>query len=1754
MNFVHQRSDEDGNDDDEDDGSEIDGGWQHFDNAENLQDPLRPTSIFHQSKKSKDEAHPIYNLKPILKRKDSLETNIFHQPKAPILPPILKKRDSLSNEINICSTTNANPTVLGNNASVQLKPLSILKNRQQKDSYSFDENTFNNHWSLANEDYQHQQLKPILKKKSWSIDDKFDAVNLVSMSNTSTISNNEVKGILKSSDKTNSSFRSSLPKNQIDRNLIACNNHDNLAEFSSIKTIANKTDVNRTLKSILKSSTNRNRSNSLSPCTSLGSMIENDLDREITTLNYRKRASLGNDDPTTMKLSDCEFFRRILNINTENDVIDVQNDEKNNFSVDDHPASSVSIRSKPKPILKKKSNESFETSASFVMENQKKITGSDNNSYDDDDDDIEDHGKETRMLSTASTPTAASPSSSSSSSSSSSLMASPSTKLRCANSSSSSSSSSVSYRNKSRPKSCFVYGRNEYNIAIVDDEDDDVLDHDYNNSASLSDDNNNNNNNSKTNSSSARTLISERLALLKQNGEEGWKNRIRKDDHRSTIIKPNVIANRLSSLMESQSQWRNRVPEKDARKFTVAAKLDQIKSVTTDTTSSISSLSTSKIMASNKPNQDKMKLRDTPKKLGLIGSSLTEKKLGSISSKLNSVLSADKSPFSSPVKTRKESRKSDIAEESVTRNENLLLDSKASSRIVEESALSSKATISILRPDDEESFGSFFGLDSNLIDQILNSKSTEQSDQVNNPKLDLIGEDSTSIRLLSTNRKARVQAPKRRAASGRNPMKSLQKASIVIDSYQNEPVKISPSSSSKFPQSVSQQQSSSSSLSAIKNTPPNSKFAISALAGLASSEDFKAVSNKLRNSSTQNNGLARNDSWRTYDLKNSLQTRMLLLIKGRRKAPIRLIEPSWKLLNSIDSFILVTKESIYAYLGKFSNIIERTKCLEISELIRKRKDLCFRSINNPVIQIDCQHLDEKITTIHDRLLPLIEKLDYNEGTDREEFDRRFSKPIDFNLDDDDEFYEESINYSNLIYKCVLDEKSTDLNHKADLVHLENICGRSPRHQILQNDQALIFDYGSEMYVWFGKNVSNSLRKKTVEAAKDLWLKGYDYSQCESNPFGTECPPKSNQRPDWCWFIRVHHNMEPILFKDKFFNWPAFTLNRSEAKPQPNKVPEKKGHRVVKKDLSAQLNLFPVDVETDMINSVPSLPSLTLEFISLGRGAGDTISDEDGLPVKVVSLDWQCFYLDENGQQIELNQSDRNYLCSGESYYIRWKYRLTRISRNLKTGGESRFSEDHGGRDRLCYFVWQGKHAKNTKIGLTALNSVEKLRKEGASQIYIEQGREDPVFLRIFQGALVIQSGQRKDIIYASNKQKIYRMFMLNDTESSEEFLVELDLTFKNLRSRMCYIFINPGDAKSKIYLWFGCKTSDAKRSSTRMFLQSIILKDKSKEFGFIPNDLDNSDKIDIEEIEEGKESLHFMEIFNSTTPSSPVSTLKRSSKSNLQRDVYFSLLDDQRPYGFQLRLFQFISSSERIFEVHEIVPSYLPSKNDEKIIISYPFVQSDLYERAKNRPTFFLIDAHYEVFLWESKFPFYYNETKSNRNAVNDLEEDRDKLIDIEKELRLESNQITGFMNQLWLAERKCSLESTLAYCHAKNPAEPPKSYVVSAGLEPNSFCSLFPTWIYNDDAAKLHIQDGRKPNEQILVQEVLSQIQDVNDSVYSYEYLKRRPLPEGINVLCLESYLSDEEFESVFQMNREEFYSLPTWKQKIIKQEKELF
>lgn len=54
---------------------------------------------------------------------------------------------------------------------------------------------------------------------------------------------------------------------------------------------------------------------------------------------------------------------------------------------------------------------------------------------------------------------------------------------------------------------------------------------------------------------------------------------------------------------------------------------------------------------------------------------------------------------------------------------------------------------------------------------------------------------------------------------------------------------------------------------------------------------------------------------------------------------------------------------------------------------------------------------------------------------------------------------------------------------------------------------LVFDFGSEMYVWTGKQVPFAQRKVGLRLAQELWNKGYDYTDCEVNPFSplhSEC--------------------------------------------------------------------------------------------------------------------------------------------------------------------------------------------------------------------------------------------------------------------------------------------------------------------------------------------------------------------------------------------------------------------------------------------------------------------------------------------------------------------------------------------------------------------------------------------------------------------------------------------------------------------------
>ena len=58
----------------------------------------------------------------------------------------------------------------------------------------------------------------------------------------------------------------------------------------------------------------------------------------------------------------------------------------------------------------------------------------------------------------------------------------------------------------------------------------------------------------------------------------------------------------------------------------------------------------------------------------------------------------------------------------------------------------------------------------------------------------------------------------------------------------------------------------------------------------------------------------------------------------------------------------------------------------------------------------------------------------------------------------------------------------------------------------------------------------------------------------------------------------------------------------------------------------------------------------------------------------------------------------------------------------------------------------------------------------------------------------------------------------------------------------------------------------------------------------------------------------------------------------------------------------------------------------------------------------------------------------------------------------------------------------------------------------------------------------------------------------FSLNVLKQRPLPEGVDPARLETYLGDEEFKKIFKVDKEQFATLPLWKQTKAKKEVGLF
>lgn len=587
---------------------------------------------------------------------------------------------------------------------------------------------------------------------------------------------------------------------------------------------------------------------------------------------------------------------------------------------------------------------------------------------------------------------------------------------------------------------------------------------------------------------------------------------------------------------------------------------------------------------------------------------------------------------------------------------------------------------------------------------------------------------------------------------------------------------------------------------------------------------------------------------------------MLLHIKGRTHIQTRLVEPTYKSLNNGDCFILIAGNQLYRYIGNYANVIEKSRSKNICYYIIENKDLGCSATKEIVINDGGGGIRRHTT----------------------EFWKILGKPDDYQIpdsghSDEDDLFETCLIETNMTYEFCDDT----------LIPIEKYWGSIPKVEMLNTKKVLVFNFGSEVYVWNGKSASSDSKRAALRLAQELFSDEYDYEMCELNPINysqfagdrikNNKLEKFGKLPEWCILAKITQFMESILFKEKFADWPEYERDD------------------LKKDYllsgcgGEDKQFVPLD-GLKLFNGEPyTEPNLILENSNLGRGNfyydTDTMRHFDILTKSIVKWRINEFNYDS------IEETSYGHFYSSESYIIRWIYQISVTVREL-SGQVSKRSTV--GRDRTVYFCWQGTMASANEKGAAALLTVE-LDKEKGAQMRLSQGDEPTAFLRLFK-IMFIHLG-RKDFI-ERNKCK-WRLFLLTGNDFHETILMEINCNIQQLRSRTSLLLINGklGD----IIIWHGCKS--LKHTIDLAGKVSEDIKNNCCKELFT----ENVTNINITEVTEGTESDDFY------------TALGVVQKEMDHRKLYYSLLNSNELYNFTPRIFHLSSTNNGKFEGVEIL-------------------------------------------------------------------------------------------------------------------------------------------------------------------------------------------------------------------------------------------
>ena len=497
---------------------------------------------------------------------------------------------------------------------------------------------------------------------------------------------------------------------------------------------------------------------------------------------------------------------------------------------------------------------------------------------------------------------------------------------------------------------------------------------------------------------------------------------------------------------------------------------------------------------------------------------------------------------------------------------------------------------------------------------------------------------------------------------------------------------------------------------------------------------------------------------RKPDLKRPYPEVMLIRCKGMKLVDIRCVAPKPSSVHECATFVLVTTNRLVIFEGEFSSLVERSKAKQIAHSVVSTRDLACSATKIEFVKED-RHAQVFFWQELKRAKP--ETGDGHEVIAVPQEMKKFVDP------ESEECFEDTVNLVNKVYEVSETEATLVME------------GKPIFSGLLNSEKLIVFDFGSEIYVWIGHDADRNLVKTAMDFAEKLKEQPIEESSLLfSDDF-------SNSRPSWIVMRKFTEGLPDCIFRLKFIDplpeptaktpkTPKFTTPRfvMAGKPSPKPTLDPCGLENLLKDDDELIN----QLAEKLSNEEPKEHVLELEETDLRPEAEDVHTE--GL-----------MFFKLEGEVLE-EQENMTEFWDTDCYVVKWLYRVEKTGIR-KLDGTPGLQKDTG-RQRTAYFYWFGNQATKKDRGACAL-ALRKFDKDRREHVLMEQGNEIPMFLNLFEGKMIISSKQFK----GSEK----RIYIVHGSRDNYFYAEEVDSDEFIPRPQAAYLVVD--GRKNEVALWKG---------------------------------------------------------------------------------------------------------------------------------------------------------------------------------------------------------------------------------------------------------------------------------------------------------------------------------------------------------------